>query len=79
LHFTSLSYQLAEGEYAAPYVAAAAAAGARARDTLMEALHVAPGSYGHRRYSSIIVLDEIDMLMTRDQAVSTGRAIGIQR
>jgi Cdc6-like AAA superfamily ATPase len=36
----------------------------------MEALHVAPGSYGSRRYSSIIVLDEIDMLMTRDQAVS---------
>ena len=37
----------------------------------MEAFHVAPGSYGQRRYSSIIVLDEIDMLMTRDQAVSS--------
>jgi hypothetical protein len=26
-----------------------------------------------RRYSTIIVLDEIDMLMTKDQAVSTGK------
>jgi Cdc6-like AAA superfamily ATPase len=28
------------------------------------------GGGSRRRYSTIIVLDEIDMLMTRDQAVS---------
>lgn len=29
------------------------------------------GASRRRHYSTIIVLDEIDMLMTRDQAVST--------
>eukprot|EP00775_Hariotina_reticulata_P010397 gene10397-10555_t len=41
---------------------------ARARESLMQLFGVAGGG-SRRRYSTIIVLDEIDMLMTRDQAV----------
>ncbi|WIA29405.1 hypothetical protein OEZ86_011909 [Tetradesmus obliquus] len=43
---------------------------ARARDALMQLFGVGAGAgSSRRRYSTIIVLDEIDMLMTKDQAV----------
>ncbi|KAF8073069.1 ORC1A [Scenedesmus sp. PABB004] len=44
---------------------------ARARDALQQHFGVGGGAAGgpRRRYSTIIVLDEIDMLLTRDQAV----------
>eukprot|EP00878_Enallax_costatus_P035608 GHUV01039787.1.p1 GENE.GHUV01039787.1~~GHUV01039787.1.p1 ORF type:complete len:213 (+),score=81.84 GHUV01039787.1:244-882(+) len=42
---------------------------ARARDALMGLFGVAAGANIRRKYSTIIVLDEIDMLMTKDQAV----------
>lgn len=37
---------------------------------MMQMFGVAAGGSNRRKYSTIIVLDEIDMLMTRDQAVS---------
>lgn len=46
----------------------------RARDALMQLFGVAAGSSSRRRYSTIIVLDEIDMLMTKDQAVREGHS-----
>jgi hypothetical protein len=46
----------------------------RARDALMQLFGVGGGAgSSRRRYSTIIVLDEIDMLMTKDQAVSISK------
>jgi hypothetical protein len=43
----------------------------RACEALMQSFGISgSGASKRRHYSTIIVLDEIDMLMTRDQAVS---------
>ncbi len=40
----------------------------RAREAL-EGMVLGAGAGGRRRYSTVVMLDEIDMLMTRDQQV----------
>lgn len=56
----------------ADVAAAVLPASCRARDALMQLFGVGAGAgSSRRRYSTIIVLDEIDMLMTKDQAVSS--------
>jgi len=54
------------------------AACCRARDALMQLFGVHGGG-SRRRYSTVVVLDEVDMLMTRDQAVSGSNRDSLQR